>query len=89
MNGIYDSLARQGYTRSSTDRVLGGVCGGLAEKFGANAWAMRALVFAHMVVLPGSPLVLYPIAWVLMPEDTYLAVHGTDPQDRVTGGPQL
>lgn len=50
---------------------------------------MRALVFALMVVLPGSPLVLYPIAWVLMPEDTYLAVHGTDPQDRVTGGPQL
>lgn len=83
MNGIHSALAREGYTRSSTDRVLGGVCGGLAAKFGTNAWAMRALVFALMVVLPGSPLLLYPIAWILMPEDTFGELDGRGTQDRL------
>lgn len=83
MNGIHSALARQGYTRSSTDRVLGGVCGGLAAKFGGNAWAMRALVFALMVVLPGSPLLLYPIAWIVMPEDSFVQLQGPGPQDRL------
>lgn len=83
MNGIHSALAKQGYTRSSTDRVLGGVCGGLADKLGTNAWAMRALVFALMVVLPGSPLLFYPIAWVLMPEDTFRELGARGPQDRL------
>ena len=83
MNGIHEALARQGFTRSTEDRILGGVCGGLAAKFGANAWAMRALVFALMVVLPGSPLLLYPIAWVIMPDDTS-AIGTSGPQNRLT-----
>ncbi len=87
MHSIHASLARQGITRSSTERVLAGVCGGLAEKLGINAWAMRALIIASMLVLPGSQIILYPIAWILMPEDTYLQTHGevsgTGPQDRI------
>ena len=83
MKSIHTALAREGYTRSSTDRVLGGVCGGLADKLGVNAWAMRLLIFALMVVLPGSPLLLYPIAWILMPEDTFLELEGRGPQDRL------
>lgn len=84
MNSIHEPLARNGYTRSSSEKVIGGVCGGLATKWGINAWALRCLVVALVFILPGSPILLYPIAWIAMPEDTYLAQH---PQVG-TGGPQ-
>ncbi|MDO5711240.1 MAG: PspC domain-containing protein [Micrococcales bacterium] len=82
MNSIHSAMAREGFTRSTDDRVLAGVCGGLARKFGINAWAMRALIIATMFLLPGSQIIVYPIAWVLMPDDT-AAVEGAGPQDRL------
>lgn len=88
MNSIHESLARQGYTRSSSERVIGGVCGGLATKWGINAWALRCLVVLLMFVLPGSPILLYPAAWIVMPDDTFTPnsgpITGSGPQDRLT-----
>lgn len=80
MNSIHSSLYRAGLVRSSQHRVLGGVCGGLAEKTNVEPNAMRLLVFVLMVIIPGSPLLLYPIAWVLMPDDTFR------PEGRVGSG---
>lgn len=83
MNSIHSALARQGLTRSTSDRVIAGVCAGLAAKAGINPWAMRAIVMASMFLLPGSQILLYPLAWVLMPDDT--AALGAGPtQDRLT-----
>lgn len=84
MNSIHQALYRAGLVRSTRHRMLGGVCGGLAEKTGVDPNAMRLLVFLLMVVVPGSPLLLYPIAWVAMPDDTFGGqLPPAYPQDRL------
>lgn len=66
---IHESLYNQGWYRPRADRVLAGVCAGVGRKLGISAWGARLLVLVLMVALPGSPLLLYPIMWVLMPNE--------------------
>ena len=68
MNAIHATFARQGLVRSRDGRLLGGVCAGLAHRFGVDPWAVRALFAATLVVIPGSQLLVYPLLWVLLPE---------------------
>jgi phage shock protein PspC (stress-responsive transcriptional regulator) len=49
------------------DRILGGVCSGLAEGFHVEALWVR-LAFVVLTFLNGIGLVLYIVLWVLMPE---------------------
>lgn len=52
--------------RSSTDRVLGGVCGGLAEYFGIDVALVRVLMV--ILLLAGSfGFWLYVILWIVIP----------------------
>jgi len=77
MTGIYESLWRSGLVRPLDGRVLGGVCAGLARRFGIDAWPMRWLFLIVLVVLPGSPLLIYPLLWIFMPGEDWVArVHG-------------
>ncbi|CAA9350173.1 MAG: hypothetical protein AVDCRST_MAG07-2950 [uncultured Frankineae bacterium] len=69
MDDIRRSLARQGITRSRDDRVLGGVCAGLGRRVGIDPWPARLILLVLMVVVPGSPLLIYPVLWYLMPQD--------------------
>lgn len=51
---------------SSHDKIVLGVCGGLAGYFGWDATLIRIL-FAAMVVLGiGSPLIIYFVLWLVM-----------------------
>lgn len=54
-------------TRSSTDKKIAGVCGGLAEYFGIDSTLVR-LLFVLVALLPGPGLLLYIILWIIMPE---------------------
>ena len=54
--------------RSRTDRMLGGVCGGLAESLGADAALLRVLVVALTLITGGAFALIYLAAWVLAPE---------------------
>jgi phage shock protein C len=54
--------------RSRTDRMLGGVCGGLAESLGADAALLRVLVVAFTLITGGAFALIYLAAWVLAPE---------------------
>lgn len=77
MTGIYESLWRSGLVRPQEGRVLGGVCAGLARRFGMDAWPMRWLFLIVLIVLPGSPLLIYPLLWIFMPGEDWVArVHG-------------
>jgi phage shock protein C len=77
MTGIYETLWRSGLVRPQDGRVLGGVCAGLARRFGMDAWPMRWLFLIVLVVLPGSPLLIYPLLWIFMPGEDWVArVHG-------------
>lgn len=53
--------------RSANDRMLGGVCGGLARYFGIDATVVR-LVFVLAVLSGLSPLI-YVILWIVMPQE--------------------
>ena len=53
-------------TRSRTDRKIAGVCGGFAAYSGLDANIVR-LVMVLLAVLGGSGVVLYLVAWVIVP----------------------
>jgi phage shock protein C len=52
--------------RSVNDRMISGVCGGLAEYFNIDSTIVR-LVFVLAVLSGISPLV-YLVLWIVMPE---------------------
>lgn len=54
--------------RSTQDRILGGVCAGLAEYFNVDATIMRLLYLAITLITGGICVILYIILWVIMPE---------------------
>ncbi|MGF1503533.1 MAG: PspC domain-containing protein [Anaerolineae bacterium] len=51
--------------RSLTQRILGGVCGGIAEAYDVNVWMVRAAFV--LTFIPGVPL--YMALWVLLPTE--------------------
>ncbi|HUI05091.1 MAG TPA: PspC domain-containing protein [Acidimicrobiales bacterium] len=52
--------------RSTTDRVAGGVAGGLASRLGIDAKALRVL-FVVLAVGGGTGLAVYVVAWLAIP----------------------
>lgn len=59
--------------RSFTDRVLGGVCGGLGARLGVNAWWLRALFAALTLLTTGSFALIYVILWWAIPQQSLVA----------------
>nr|WP_275404282.1 PspC domain-containing protein [Pseudonocardia acidicola] len=55
--------------RSRTDRMLGGVCGGLAQSLGVDAALLRIGLVALTVLGAGSGAIIYLAAWILAPEE--------------------
>jgi phage shock protein PspC (stress-responsive transcriptional regulator) len=51
--------------RSTTDRQLGGVCGGIAEYANTDPTVIRVLFIVLAVMGPG--LLLYPLLWMFVP----------------------
>jgi phage shock protein PspC (stress-responsive transcriptional regulator) len=54
--------------RPSNDRWIGGVCAGLARRFGISSTAMR-LIFVISCLLPGPQFLIYLALWILMPNE--------------------
>jgi phage shock protein PspC (stress-responsive transcriptional regulator) len=63
------AAARFTLRRSRTDRMLGGVCGGLAESLGADAALLRVLLVALTLITGGAAAIVYAAAWALAPQD--------------------
>lgn len=55
-------------TRNTRTAMVAGVCGGLADKLGADVSVVR-IAFALMTLFAGTGLVAYLVAWVLLPAD--------------------
>jgi phage shock protein PspC (stress-responsive transcriptional regulator) len=55
--------------RSRTDRMVAGVCGGIARTFGIDAALVRILLVAATLLGFGTGAVLYVIAWFIVPEE--------------------
>ncbi|MBD7917376.1 PspC domain-containing protein [Cellulomonas sp. Sa3CUA2] len=72
MDGVREAFARAGLSRPYTGRWLAGVCAGVAVRLGIEAWVVR-LVLLALLVLPGSPFLIYAILWVCMPPQGWVA----------------
>jgi phage shock protein C len=57
--------------RSASDRVLAGVCGGLAKYFSVDTMLVR-LVFLLLLFFGGGGVVLYLILWIIVPDERRL-----------------
>lgn len=55
-------------TRSRDNRVLGGVCAGLARRVGWKTRTMRIAAIASCI-LPGPQFLAYLALWIVMPAD--------------------
>ena len=61
--------------RSDDDRVVAGVCAGIAQRLGVDPTLVR-LVFTLLALAGGAGIVLYGAAWLWMTGNGLLAVVG-------------
>jgi phage shock protein C len=61
-------MVTQRLTRSSSDKVIAGVCAGIGQYFGIDAVIVR-LIMVALVFAGGITVLLYPILWLVMPTD--------------------
>ncbi len=54
-------------TRPQNNKVIAGVCSGLAERFGLGPNLVRFL-FVLSCLLPGPQFIIYIALWVVMPK---------------------
>lgn len=54
------------FRRSRTDRILGGVCGGLGRATGVESWVWR-LIFVALFLCAGAGLLAYVLLWMFVP----------------------
>lgn len=72
-SGFFDSIRRSGLVRTD-QRWLGGVAGGVARRLGVDVTLVRCIWFV-LSVFTGLGLVLYGLAWALLPEESDGRVH--------------
>ena len=65
-------------TRSRGERMLAGVCGGLAEYLGMDTTLLRVLWVVATLISGGVTLIAYPIFWLVMPESGRLTSAADD-----------
>lgn len=55
--------------RPRQNRVIAGVCSGIARRFGIDPTIVRIL-FVASLLLPGPQILIYLAGWVLMPDES-------------------
>ncbi|GAA1906128.1 PspC domain-containing protein [Streptomyces sodiiphilus] len=55
-------------SRPREGRMIGGVCAGLARRFGVSSRTMR-IVFVLSCLLPGPQFLIYLALWILLPNE--------------------
>lgn len=53
--------------RSRNHKMIAGVCGGLAERYGWPVGRVR-LLFVLSCILPGPQFIAYLVLWMVMPK---------------------
>jgi phage shock protein C len=62
---------KQAYKRlflSRKNRIIAGVCGGLADYFKVDAFWIR-LIFIIFLLLGGSAILVYLLMWLIVPRE--------------------
>ncbi len=56
-------------SRPHDDRIIAGVCSGIARYFNVSPNLVR-LLFALSLLLPGPQILIYIVGWIFMPEES-------------------
>jgi phage shock protein C len=87
MESIHSTFAQAGLVRPQEGRVLAGVIAGLGRRVGLDPWPARLLFVLILLILPGSQLLIYPVLWILMPNEAPAALSGARTRPwRLTSG---
>jgi phage shock protein C len=70
MESVHSTFHQAGLVRPQEGRVLAGVCAGLGRRIGLDPWPARLLFVLILLIVPGSQILIYPVLWILMPEET-------------------
>jgi phage shock protein PspC (stress-responsive transcriptional regulator) len=62
------SLPATRLTRDTRHAVIGGVCAGIARRYGLSTTMLR-VAFVISCVLPGPQFLVYLLLWVILPAD--------------------
>lgn len=69
--------------RPRNDRMVGGVCAGLANYIGMDVTLMRVIWVVGTIITGGAGLLAYLVTWIIMPDESRVA-----PADRPVGQKQ-
>ncbi|MDX2161385.1 MAG: PspC domain-containing protein [bacterium] len=58
--------------RSFTERVFGGVCGGLGAALRLNPWLLRVLFAGLTLISLGAFAVVYVLLWWIVPQQSFV-----------------
>ncbi len=89
-NAGYTGAAKRLF-RNENDKVIGGVCGGLANYFGVDPMVMR-IIFVIVALAFGTGLLAYLILWIAVPSSASAEIGGMrkklfrDPDDKLVAG---
>jgi phage shock protein C len=89
MNDVHDAFATRGLYRPRDQRVLGGVASGLGRRFGIDPWPARLLFVLLLLIIPGSQLLIYPVLWILMPSEDFVARRAIPPAAPGSAAPAM
>ena len=74
--------------RSRNDRMVAGICAGVARYFGIDVTVVRVIVAVVCIITGGAGILAYLVAWAIIPEEgeTSIAENLTnEKQDASTG----
>jgi len=74
--------------RSTRDRKLFGVCGGLSDYLGVDATLLRILLIIVAVFSAGSVVLVYIVAGFVIPREPQYGGFGAGPYDQAWRGPE-
>jgi phage shock protein C len=66
-NASHRSFLQQ-LARSRSDRIIGGVCGGLGQSTDLPSWAWR-VIFCLTLLYFGAGLLIYILLWIFLPQE--------------------
>ncbi len=68
--------------KSRTERMIDGVCGGVAKYFDVDPTLVR-VAWVLVTLLGGAGIILYIVSMIIIPKEPFIMATGTEPQ---TGG---
>jgi phage shock protein C len=65
-------MAEKKMVRSTSNKMIAGVCAGLAEYLDLDPSLVR-IIFVVLALFGGTTLIIYPIMWIILPEGPSIA----------------